>query len=241
MRNASANKSHHFPRRYLLTIAIFLLAGAVVNVGVAWGFAVWSNPFHGRYAFDDGQIMSVAKYWSRGATVVHFLRWRPPKSAENLSDLIPNWGELEEPSSDLEESIGWAALEERCVYGAGWPARALWCEPKGVIYYEAFMRYSHRQKLLPTHGYIKTSLTPWQGLGSGNKIPPPLPLRPTWPGFALNTILYAALLWLPFAPFALRRLIRRRRGLCPKCAYPMGESAVCTECGEELPGRVRAA
>ena len=62
---------------------------------------------------------------------------------------------------------------------------------------------------------------------------------PIWPGFALNTFFYATLLWLLIpGPFALRRLIRRRRGLCPKCAYPMGGSAVCTECGRELPQRV---
>ena len=65
---------------------------------------------------------------------------------------------------------------------------------------------------------------------------------PIWPGFAVNTLFYAGLLWLLIlGPFALRRLIRRRRGLCPKCAYPIGESFVCSECGCELPQRVRAA
>ena len=33
---------------------------------------------------------------------------------------------------------------------------------------------------------------------------------------------------------ALRRFLRLRRGLCPKCAYPIGESTVCTECGHRL-------
>ena len=36
-----------------------------------------------------------------------------------------------------------------------------------------------------------------------------LPLAPIWPGFAFNTLFYAALLWLLFAPFTARRLIRR--------------------------------
>ena len=40
---------------------------------------------------------------------------------------------------------------------------------------------------------------------------------------------------------ALRRVLRVRRGLCPKCAYPMGESAVCSECGQALPKRLRPA
>ncbi len=63
-----------------------------------------------------------------------------------------------------------------------------------------------------------------------------LPIRPVWPGFAINAIFYAAILWLLIpGPFALRRLLRVRRGLCPKCAYPMGESSVCTECGKALP------
>ena len=68
----------------------------------------------------------------------------------------------------------------------------------------------------------------------------PLLIRPAWPGFAINTIFYAALLWLLIpGPFALRRFLRVKRGLCPKCAYPMGESSVCTECGAELPKRAR--
>ncbi len=59
------------------------------------------------------------------------------------------------------------------------------------------------------------------------------PYRPIWPGFALNTLFYAALLWLLFllAPRQIRRHVRVRRGLCPACGYPVGESAVCSECG----------
>jgi hypothetical protein len=59
-----------------------------------------------------------------------------------------------------------------------------------------------------------------------------IPVRPIWPGFAINTLFYAGILWLLFAaPFALRRRRRIKRGLCPKCAYPIGTSNVCTECG----------
>ena len=57
-------------------------------------------------------------------------------------------------------------------------------------------------------------------------------------GFAFNTLFYAAILWLLFAgPFALRRWRRIKRGLCLACAYPVGTSAVCTECGK--PARVK--
>jgi hypothetical protein len=58
---------------------------------------------------------------------------------------------------------------------------------------------------------------------------------PIWPGFAINTIFYAAILWLLFfAPGSVRRPFRRRRGLCPTCACPVGTSPVCTECGAAL-------
>ena len=54
-----------------------------------------------------------------------------------------------------------------------------------------------------------------------------------WPGFAINTVFYAAILWLPFAPFQLRRYLRRKRGLCIKCGYDLrGDFAAgCPECG----------
>jgi len=62
-----------------------------------------------------------------------------------------------------------------------------------------------------------------------------LPYGPLWPGFAVNTLFYAGVLWVLFCgPFALRRMIRRRRGRCAQCAYPVGSSAVCTECGAAL-------
>ena len=34
--------------------------------------------------------------------------------------------------------------------------------------------------------------------------------------------------------------LRARRGLCPACAYPVGEAAVCTECGKAVSSRRRS-
>jgi hypothetical protein len=61
------------------------------------------------------------------------------------------------------------------------------------------------------------------------------PLHPIWLGFAINTLFYAGVLWLLFAAsFALRRRGRIERGLCPKCAYPIGASPICSECGKPV-------
>ncbi len=65
---------------------------------------------------------------------------------------------------------------------------------------------------------------------------------PLWLGFAVNTLFYSVVLWLLIpGPFALRRFIRVKRGLCPACAYPTGQSDACSECGKPLPGRMAVA
>ncbi len=48
------------------------------------------------------------------------------------------------------------------------------------------------------------------------------PVGVVGPGFAINTIFYAAILWLlTLGPFTARRMIRRRRGRCIKCGYDL--------------------
>ena len=61
------------------------------------------------------------------------------------------------------------------------------------------------------------------------------PMRPVFPGFPANTLLFAAAIWtIILGPSTLRRYLRRRRGLCITCGYPIGDSSVCPECGAEL-------
>jgi hypothetical protein len=60
-------------------------------------------------------------------------------------------------------------------------------------------------------------------------------LRPLWPGLLLDALIFGAMLYgLWYGPGIGRRAIRRRRGLCPACAYPVGVSERCTECGVTL-------
>jgi hypothetical protein len=65
-------------------------------------------------------------------------------------------------------------------------------------------------------------------------------LRVNWVGSVLNPLMgvaIAATIW--FLPAwivrAIRSYRRRRRGCCAKCGYPIGVSALCTECGNTLP------
>jgi len=71
-----------------------------------------------------------------------------------------------------------------------------------------------------------------------------MPLIPIWPGFAINTLFYAVLVFpLTHIPVVrtLREILcadRARRGLCPKCAYDLRnraiDSSACPECGSAV-------
>ena len=67
-----------------------------------------------------------------------------------------------------------------------------------------------------------------------------VPLRPIWPGFAINTLFYAAILWLfSLGPVTAHRMIRRKRGRCIKCGYDVSHAPHdrCPECRWERPRR----
>ena len=140
-------------------------------------------------------------------------------------ELVPSWSDLGELSDAFQELVARApdslVIERRWVQCYGWPARSLW---------------SHWYLIDPgdsppiegSEGSINP-LKPWRGF-----VPRALPTRPIWPGFAINTIFYAAILWLlTLGPFTARRIIRHKRGHCIKCGYDLRGTSEggCPECG----------
>ncbi len=220
-------------KRRLLIIAICLLLGAVVNVAVAWGSALCVDvydvgTYKGVTAVTTEEHWTLDTWSCGGAKFIHSLRQRGSYAiaaeAVDPGDLLPYWSKLAIPSATY--AAGLSDFEKHLVEGRGWPLLALWCELR-LTSGPPELSYS-------VAGAIET---PWEW--KSNLRPRALPLRPIWPGFAANTLFYATILWLlTCGPFALRRFLRLRRGLCPKCAYPMGESGVCTECGRLLPKMV---
>ena len=208
-------------KRPLLIIGIFLLLGAVVNVAVAWGCATW---------VDIGATPLVTGLSSSEPPRFHFfLRARLGASRfthmfheewitvgnERLvprPEVIPSWMGLNISNTSgfyrIEDARGWPALAMRCT---------VWKVGEGVGGIPLAPNMLHK--------------TACEAIRS-------LPLRPIWPGFALNTVFYATLLWpLVRGSVALRRFWRVQQGFCPTCAYPIGKSSVCTECGCGLPKR----
>ncbi len=65
-----------------------------------------------------------------------------------------------------------------------------------------------------------------------------IPLRPLWPEFLANSLLFACAWAAPvFARFQIRRLRRRQRGHCLRCGYNLSglpADNACPECGSAL-------
>ena len=230
-------------KRYLLIAAIFLVAGAVVNVGVAWGCAFWLQVFTGDFESAPDHptrsgILRAAKFSRSGAAYYDVLRLRggflheSSDSGPKPEELLPRWTGLGNASPAYE--AGEVSKDYRGVDSRGWPMLSLWLELAGPV------------SPLEARGGLDTSKlrkATWMS-GSrpvrryGYSFPVALPLRPLWLGFAVNTLFYAAVLWLlGYSVFVMRRFIRVKRGLCPACSYPRGASDVCSECGKAIPSR----
>ncbi len=224
-------------RRRLLVAAICLIAGAVMSVAVAWGCAflleVWtSGDKETASVSKDGQTWQVMTFSGPGALSVFSIRsgMRFPgakgSGEKDPSALIPSWTPFLNPAPPFASGV--QGYEYRRAEGRGWPMLGLWYET------------SRGGGSTVTGGGIPVGEWP-----PGSLRPTPilkvLPLRPVWPGFAVNTVFYAVVLWLLIpGPFVLRRLIRMKRSQCLKCGYPLGESDVCSECGTVLARRVEA-
>lgn len=113
----------------------------------------------------------------------------------------------------------------------GWPMPAF----EGIVVRELVSGgCSGPQVTAETKHYFKdTSRTyaPNNMLGS-------IPYAPLPTGILTNVAFFAGCVWLVmFGMIDARKLWRVRRGRCPRCAYPIGVSPVCTECGRKLPER----
>ena len=210
-------------KRRLTKLVLFLLLGAIINIAVAWGCAVLldgqkaTDVDRGADATDHGNLEVFL--WRRFGTqrVDLFLYQREVAEAElTASQVLPQW--CRERAQVVAKDFPQVLLAHGPVFQArGWPLPVLWQDfdvrPNGRV----------------IHGSLDVGLPDFN---SDSRSPRQLPLIPIWPGFAINTIFYAAiLLLLCAAPGWARRRIRARRGQCPACAYPVGVSEVCTECG----------
>ena len=197
-------------RRRLVTLAIFLLLGAVVNVAMAAGIAQFSLPSSSLAYAELLMVLGLrVNLVSSDSDIVY------ESFVDNGIGVTHRGTVLDNGSTRIagDESID-------LQYSVGWPLRSL--QAQSHFRNGQWIRDSWLLPLVP-----RTNLF-------GFESQPELPLRPIWSGFAVNTVFYAALLWLPIrGPFVLRRHIRRKRGLCVSCGYDLrhADHEACPECG----------
>ncbi|MEE8287220.1 MAG: hypothetical protein V3R72_11045 [Gammaproteobacteria bacterium] len=197
-------------KRIAIKLVIFLLLGAVVNVAVTYGVLLRIDP--------------VLTFVSPMKDVDE-LPWpqaMPIEASHLVVEASPTFG------TDRYEYVDILYLDEKPIVGSvfamfyrsGWPLRSFeggcYRDPKGGNFVEDGSVSLHRD---------------WQERFWAVYY---LPWRPSWIGLTINTLFYGVFLWLLWsAPFAARRLVRRRRGRCVRCGYDLrhAEHDVCPECG----------
>jgi hypothetical protein len=197
-------------RRSIIKIIALLAVGATLNVAVAWACAYWIDSLG--FAENGGACLGSFR------TCTEISEY-PPEirlivKAQEASTNIRITRFTHEMWTDAH-GLPMCAMSSRAFVSPQWTTNY------SGIYLGPYLD-AHADGLPLT-------LTPWE---QHVLVTRQIPLRPIWPGFAVNTLFYAGVLWVLFCgPFALRRMIRRRRGRCAACAYPIGQSPVCTECG----------
>ncbi len=210
-------------------LVLFVLLGVYVNIAVAWFFAVTfdvcdTQPLGGATKVAPNEYWVITRLQKLGVTYV--LSEREESSFyEGYFDrdwpaeaLAPRWAGLRDDLPPWEPNPG----SNRRVDAYGWPFRTLWCE-----FFSGREYFQEHTNLL--NGGIDL-LDPSSFRENGWA----LPLFPIFPAFIVNSIFYAAIIWIAWImPGRIRRRIRLRRGVCVHCAYDLrGTSGgVCPECG----------
>ena len=207
-------------KRWTLRILILLILGVVTTVGVAWAVAACVTRIGNQESLGSEDFNVLIGAWHNPGCdfyFVHCLR-TDEKGLTLVDERTPAWVDYDanfvrvDGRYDLDKA--WAA--------AGCPMRALVCE------------YALDQSYHFIHNVAGFGLDGEVRIGHFAIADRVLPLRPTLPGFIINTTFYAALWFvLIFGWRAHLRLVRRWQGHCPMCKYDLrGEMEQgCSECG----------
>jgi hypothetical protein len=232
-------ESRNGVKRRALKLLLFLLAGAIINVAVAWGCALLFDPTDEfgsveRRRLNDLSFSTTLSQRRFGHTRIN--------RVVGSSSIDPETGLLSETGEELRSTAPLSEFPDEIQRGedlCGWPMHSLQCFYEGVVTMQTRSSYLWMRTRADLEGIEDNALI------GGIRLPPrvnseadhiwrAIPLMPIWPGFAINTIFYAAVLWVLFAvPVAMRKRVRRKRGQCAACGYSLqgSESNLCPECG----------
>ena len=230
--------------------------GAIINISIAWGIslnnkwwtsAVWNSGINWSSDNDDEsqshwEFIKVQRLgavgvcsWSSSAKEVIQVHASIAFDDLPINKKIGRWPADDPYSSGLPHWAWprrWLTFSEpddsfdiRQEFATGWPLLSL--RASHTINVNAVGSTSSWSGYLRAPNWIRDKLP-------GTFVP----LYPICPGFAINTLIFSATVWiLVIGPFAARRIIRRYRGVCFKCGYDLrhADHPVCPECGAKNP------
>ncbi len=205
-------------RRLAAPVAVSLAVGAIVTLVVAWIGPLWASP-------TPTYILAL----------VHRVADLPAPLQRELDDAERDGlGEgqvlltrFRHRLVDVDEIAVLHEGRSATRFAGGWPLRALhgWTstrrDPAGPGKLVA------NSGLIEPPGFLRPASVPL------HSSPRRLPVRPILPGFLLNTIVAAAIVFLVFFSWReVRRLRRGHAGRCVACGYDLaGNTGFCPECG----------
>jgi hypothetical protein len=219
-------------KRRAFKLLLVLLAGAIINVAVAWGCALYSPWWFAKsWAMSSAWNDSWFAWWRANYPFPHVVEL--PRAPFSMSVIRATGIEIAHISNG-------AATSQMPPYVTAWRVQ---CGMPFASLTGSRWSYSHEN--LPEFKDCEGRFIEFAGrrtwraeidwILNGGRI---VPFKPLWPGFAINTIFYAAIVFALFAvPGAIKRWRRIKRGLCVRCAYPLGTSGVCSECGTPADNR----
>jgi hypothetical protein len=197
-------------KRRVRTIAVYLVLGAMLNVAVAWAFALLPTG-SGRAEY----CMNPQASMPSEVLLIHHVGYSSLRDPIRVFLMLAPY---EPEATRFRGPVWWdntalVATHEPFAIATGWPLRTLSAWRVPVFASTNF-----------TRGVVVTR--------SASGIPVVIPLHPIARNFAINTVFYAISIWLVVGcMISMRATARLRRGLCPRCAYPRENHIVCPECG----------
>jgi hypothetical protein len=202
--------------RHLLPAVFCLLAGFAVQTLIAWGCSVYSPLTYHSGVIPDPKIVPGTRSEAG---------FRYPDDWTARSQTIDRgFGRVREFTSEqvwmgsrpgLMENAGRQAAYQG--FGGGWPMISM----VGADYISRGIEAFAPPKLVAGPAWLGTRVRQTM-----------LPVWPLWPGAAVNTLVFGVPLWLGWAGLRRCRMaLRRKKGLCLRCGYPVRGLDACPECG----------